>query len=309
MAPEFSSKSYWNTRFTTSPSAFDWLLPACSLDPLLRTTLASCPDPSPHILHIGCGSSWLAFHLRAHVSQPGQVLNVDFAEAAVELGRRKEAEMYPEDEGLSSGAEWRGEGAEEGERRMMRWEVAGLLDLASLVAAAGGSAAGPRFALVLDKSTSDAIACAESVPAADVFAGMDAMFSGSDAYGTVSSLRDRSVSDGSNTLDPMIVLSLHLATVVIEGGSWIAVSHSQERFWFLGSNSSAAARDPCRKLNSLDPKRFWNLERKEPLDAPEQTELSNDAVSQPKIKHWLYVIVRTSELLPPKRPRTWNEKS
>ncbi|KAI9656794.1 MAG: hypothetical protein M1821_003433 [Bathelium mastoideum] len=301
MAPEFSSKSYWNTRFTTSPNSFDWLLPASSLDPLLRTTLASCPDPNPQILHIGCGSSWLAFHLRAHVAHPGQVLNIDFAEAAVALGRRKEAEMYPEDdERLSSGAEWRGEEAEE-ERRMMRWEVADLLDLASLVAAAGGSAvAAPRFSLVLDKSTSDAIACAESVPAADVFAGMDAVFSGSDAHGTVSSLRNQSVWDASKTLDPMIVLSLHLAAVVVEGGSWIAVSHSQERFQFLGSNSSDAARDPCRKLNSLDPKRFWNLERKEPLDAPEQTELSNDAVSQPKIKHWLYVIVRTSELLPPK---------
>ena len=294
MAPQFSSKSYWQDRFTTSPGTFDWLLPASTLDPLLRTILSSNPHPTPQILHIGCGSSWLSFHLRAHVESPPQVLNVDFAEAAVELGRRKEADLYRDEEAredvLSSCEAWGRDGEE---KRGMRWTVADLLDFASLAAAAGSS--GPQFSLVIDKSTSDAIACAESIPANDVFLGMDAVRLGLNAVASVQSLREKFVLGAKNLMDPVIVLSLHLAAVTLELGAWISISHSQERFWFLESKCDEGS---TRSLNDLDPKRFWKLEKKEPLNAPDEDEANGASVHRSKIQHWIYVLSRTSEPLP-----------
>ena len=302
MPPQFSSKSYWDSRFASEPGSFDWLLPASALDSLLRSTLASCPLSNPQILHIGCGTSWLSFHLRAHVGKPDQVLNLDFSETAVELGRIKEADIYAEDEiggraVLSSAEEWR---KGQSEREGMRWATADLLDFSSLVSATGSSA--PQFSLILDKSTSDAIACAESISVSDAFFGMDAVLLDSKTLLNALSIQAQPPLDHKCSLDPMIVLSLHLAAITLPGGTWNALSYSQERFWFLEENASndAEAEAGTKKIrsNSLDPKRFWSLEKKESMDVQEQNEPDTDVVYRPKIQHWLYMVVRTSESLP-----------
>ncbi|KAF2233584.1 hypothetical protein EV356DRAFT_435772, partial [Viridothelium virens] len=314
MVPQFSSKSYWNTRFTDSPTSFDWLLPASTLDPLLRTTLASHADPPfPQILHIGCGTSWLSFHLRAHVAHPSQVLNLDFSETAIALGRAKEADLYPEEhaepDALSSAEAWQRDGSSEiGAREEgggMRWATADLLSFGSLVEAVGGTTAASRFSVVLDKSTSDAVACAESIPAADALLGMDAAMLDPEAYARVVELQDREseLKRGGDLLDPMIVLALHLAAVTVAGGTWIAVSHSRERFWFLEGGTdprvdeSDGAREYAERPSELDPKRFWRVERKEALDAPGSDERSNGAVHPPRIQHWLYLLIRSNKSL------------
>ncbi|KAL9094284.1 MAG: hypothetical protein Q9165_003424 [Trypethelium subeluteriae] len=319
MPPQFSSKSYWNTRFTDSPTSFDWLLPASALDSILRTTLASRPDPAPKILHIGCGTSWLSFHLRAHVAQPSQVLNLDFSETAIALGRAKEADLYPEEQqhhepdALSSAEAWQQhEGRDETlspqDGGAMGWATADLLSFSSLIDAVGGTTTTPQFSVILDKSTSDAVACAESIPAADVLLGMDAVQLDAEAYARVLELRDHQESvrkrGGGELLDPMVVLALHLAAVTVAGGTWIAVSHSRERFWFLEGGTdprmdgSDGAREGVGRPSGLDPKRFWRVERKEALDASESDERSNGAVRRPRIQHWLYVLVRSNMSLP-----------
>ena len=300
MPPQFSSKSYWNSRFTSDPSPFDWLLPASALDSLLRSTLSSSPFPNPKVLHIGCGTSWLSFHLRAHVEKPNQVLNLDFSETAIDLGKTKEADLYRPDEAevpemLSSSREWCG-AEDDGER--MQWAAADLLEFSSLVSATGCS--GPQFAVILDKSTSDAISCAQSIPATEAFLGIDAGVLDSKAFSAAMNLRERSVPDPEHLLDPMIVLSLHLAAITREGGTWIAVSYSQDRFWFLERNllNDTEADSQKHGSNKLDPKRFWRLARKEALEIQQQDEPSISPVHRPNIQHWLYLVLRTDELLP-----------
>ncbi|KAI9710945.1 MAG: hypothetical protein M1820_002382 [Bogoriella megaspora] len=306
MPPQFSSRSYWNARFTEDQSCFDWLLSASSTSSLLPSLLSSLHQQNPQILHIGCGSSWLSFHLRELVEHPSQILNLDFSEKAVVFGRRNERELYPED-GESATQEWRrDEAALLAGVASMHWATADLLCFKSLIAAVGSGK--PRFSLIVDKSTSDAIACAESMKVSDVISGINAVFLDSEICVEVSSLHEKASGSNEGLIDPMIVLALHLAAVTDEGGKWLAVSYSTDRFWFLENCSADAGSDLVLKGthemearsgpedqtgNSLDPKRFWRLESETNVDPEQSSEPRNSGVHRPRIQHWVYTVTRT----------------
>ena len=92
--PPFASIDYWDTRFHSNPSAFDWLQPASILDAPLTAALLDSWISKPEILHIGCGTSLLSYHLREHVETPGQIHDVDFSQEVIELGKRREREIF-----------------------------------------------------------------------------------------------------------------------------------------------------------------------------------------------------------------------
>jgi hypothetical protein len=75
--PSFGSQDYWNTRFMANSNPFEWLEAPTVLDPFLVDALNTTADPDPRLLHIGCGTSLLSYHLRAHVKNPAQIHNVD----------------------------------------------------------------------------------------------------------------------------------------------------------------------------------------------------------------------------------------
>lgn len=57
VAHGYSSDSYWNDRYSGSPTHFDWFFTHAALAPLLRE--ACSPDAGP-CLHVGCGNSNLS---------------------------------------------------------------------------------------------------------------------------------------------------------------------------------------------------------------------------------------------------------
>ena len=95
MAPEYGTALYWESRFRSDPNAYEWLVsPDCFHDPVL-SALKTSATPNPKLLHIGCGSSELSYHLRFLVDEPAQVHNVDFSKEAIELGRKHDDRDTP----------------------------------------------------------------------------------------------------------------------------------------------------------------------------------------------------------------------
>ncbi|KAJ4353266.1 uncharacterized protein N0V89_004993 [Didymosphaeria variabile] len=92
--PPFGSQEYWNKRFTDNPKPFEWLEAPDALDPYIVDALNKSKDPNPQLLHIGCGTSLLSYHLRAHVEKPQQIHNLDYSDVAIKLGRGLEVEIF-----------------------------------------------------------------------------------------------------------------------------------------------------------------------------------------------------------------------
>ncbi|KAF3910573.1 hypothetical protein ABW21_db0202543 [Orbilia brochopaga] len=144
MPPSFGDKEYWDARFASDPSQFDWLLPADALDSAVTKALDSARScDEPRILHIGCGTSSLSFHLRDLVKSPSQIHNVDFSAAAIDVGKAQEAAESP--------------------LERMQWSVADLLSFDDILTLRAAGEAARAYHVVVDKSTADAISCAEDV--------------------------------------------------------------------------------------------------------------------------------------------------
>jgi EEF1A lysine methyltransferase 4 len=127
MAPlDFDSKEYWHNRFTTETSN-DWLVPPSVLLPILAPYLSTLPSKSSPILHLGSGTSSLANELREKGFE--NVLNVDYEPLAVERGRAIERDRFGDVRMRYL------------ERDATRFETR------------------EKFALVVDKSTADAVSC------------------------------------------------------------------------------------------------------------------------------------------------------
>ncbi|KAF8468030.1 hypothetical protein JB92DRAFT_3059782 [Gautieria morchelliformis] len=111
------------------------------------------------MLHLGSGSSDLSNCLRhllfpehnqdgcRDISSSAVILNVDFAAAAIEAGRRREQEEFG--------------GARNGIGNM-RWAVVDLLDWASFKRSCDEHC-GRQFNLIVEKSCTDALACGADV--------------------------------------------------------------------------------------------------------------------------------------------------
>jgi hypothetical protein len=243
--PSFGSRQYWDNRFTSNSNPFEWLEAPTSLDPFLVDALKETTDQTPEILHIGCGTSLLSYHLRAHVQHPNQIHNLDYSEVAVQVGKNRELEIFNVEQKVSEEVSEEGTSSDESDNEKathkdcankntskgvkemesngtfstayMRWSSANLLSHLSLLNACKPS----TYSVIVDKSTSDSIACAD-----DVYVPLP--------Y-PVSASRHTSpqVFWSNEPVHPIHVLAIHLAVVAKAKARWIALSYSNERFPFL----------------------------------------------------------------------------
>ncbi|PVI08427.1 hypothetical protein DM02DRAFT_470671, partial [Periconia macrospinosa] len=265
--PSFDSQEYWNDRFTSNPNPFEWLGSSDALDPYLTTALRNISDlEQPEILHIGCGTSLLSYHLRKYVRNSEQVHNVDYSEVAIEIGKKKEAEMFAIT------------GNDTANSSTMRWSSINLLDHSSLLQAFQPS----TYSIVVEKSTSDSISCADDVDVPlpyHIITSSNASFvSGQEQV--------------SKLVHPLHILAVHLALVTKPGGRWIALSYSMDRYPFLDSSASDTIADDSELPN---PSRLWKLVGK--FEMEPEIQISGADASQahkPKVLHWVYVLERTN---------------
>ncbi|CAZ79236.1 unnamed protein product [Tuber melanosporum] len=75
-----ATPEYWNTRYATDSTPFDWFKNPTSIHPFLTKHLPP-PTSNPSILHLGCGNSLLPedLHRRGYEDQTG----LDFSEVVI----------------------------------------------------------------------------------------------------------------------------------------------------------------------------------------------------------------------------------
>ncbi|KAJ9607892.1 hypothetical protein H2200_007971 [Cladophialophora chaetospira] len=287
-APSFDSETYWDERFAASQPPFEWLVSLDDTASILEREIGRLTnnlefrsdERDSSILHIGCGTSDLSLILRDFVRWPSQVHNVDFSQRALEHGRQREKQCFGP--GASGFNDDRDELQHEhfgSSLRWMRWSKVDLLSRPSVLSLIHED--DPLYGFIVDKGTSDAIACGELV-------NLDSRWGNFEQGST------------SRTFHPVQILALHLAAVTSSAGRWIVISYSAERFWFLEEeakrDSDFLAQDIAAVVpeERLEPARFWRLERKERMSAFEAESPIGRTVHRPQICNWLYVLVRTN---------------
>jgi hypothetical protein len=251
---------------------------------------------------------------------------VDYSEVAVRIGTEREREIFDiEDRGMKNDEREREHDPEVQEQRKtpddvrsdkvdstrssrgpssnlsmspsptkekshMRWSTTHLLQPSSLLSSCTPSS----YSIIVDKSTSDSISCADDV---------DISLPYTIAYSAPPSLPPSTASSDEPhspiPIHPVQLLALHLALVTKPGGRWISLSYSAERFaTFLDCEEAPDDLDeiPPEVLDRgfPNPARLWRLERKESIEVTEEAKASGPAsVGKPKIQHWVYVMVRT----------------
>lgn len=285
MPPSYGSQAYWDDRFKTE-DVYEWLMPADSFDPVVRGALQGSPERQPSILHIGCGSSNVPFQLRRLVASAKQITNVDYSDVVVKKCLQRELQFL---------------GTTGGPRAFerMRWETMDLLSAESLAALMRAGPAGADglpclFDVVVDKSTSDSIACSADTD-------MSLPFTSPTNPGADALPQPRKTFK----VNPLHLLAVHLASVTRPGtGRWCVLSYSDDRYPFLRSPTKAsedADIDPHLLDNGFpDPRKLWRLEcRREivPQRQPEAPANGDFVVHRPATTHWLYVLARTETKL------------
>jgi hypothetical protein len=326
--PTYGTREYWDQRFSKDSNPFEWLSAPDSLDPFITDALRNAVDPEPEILHIGCGSSLLSYHLRAHVTSPKQIHNVDYSKIAVDIGRQREVDLYTTfehcaEEVIDTCEESKekvstkdreasskiGSGQEEHKDKgvpangevpsdapFMRWDATDLLKLPSLLGACKPSS----YSVVVDKSTSDCIACVD-----DVEIPLPYHLSYGPEMPPVHGLGQTSLTY------PVQLMAVHLALVTKPGARWISLSYSADRYYFLDDA-------PANKIMSVeqevpdgalpDVRLLWRVLGKYELEAsetqaPSGGRASGSVVHTPKVYHWVHVLERTE--MPVVMRREW----
>ena len=301
--PSFGSRSYWERRFTENPNPFEWLESPTILDAYIIAALRDCEEKSPELLHIGCGTSLLSFHLRSHVEEPVQVHNVDYSTVAVRIGKEREVEIFDAEAKGESGeqkvsmhslteveeANSRGSGSSSNNdpKAWMRWSTLDLLDLRSVVSNCTPSS----YAIIIDKSTADSISCAEDIAIEYPFP----LFTPQSAISTPPPPR---LDEPLEPIHPLHILAIHVAFLTKPGGRWLSLSYSEDRFPFLRLPNQRSDYEDIELLPQEhvdqglpDPGKLWRLERKEGVQINETTH--EGTTYRPSIRHWAYVLVRT----------------
>lgn len=257
-APSFGSHDYWDRRFTTNTAPFDWLTAPQALDPFISAALASTTEPQPHILHIGCGSSVLSAHLKTHVGHARQVHNVDYSQVVIAAEREREMQVS------------KGEG--EGEA-CARWDAVDVLDCGALLDVCKPG----EYAVIVDKSTSDAVSCADDVvctlPYAVSTAAQDAVVD---------------VQPRQRAVHALHLMAVHLALVAKPGARWIALSYTAERYPFLAHGADTA------DAGIPDPSLLWTVVGQHQIEADEMAEDKSGVTHRPKVYHYAYMLERSS---------------
>lgn len=267
--PSFSDLEYWDNRFTSTSTPFDWLLPATTLDSLILSTLQSCPKPTePKILHIGCGSSELSFRLGELVSHPQGVWNTDYSGVVVDQGRAMEEERLLAAQAHTTQSQPEASGNKPTHR--VNWKVLDLLDPASVA-----ELESIPFDLIIDKSTSDAISCGPDLPF---------------PHNLSVTPSDRSQKD---LLPPLDILAVNLARLTLPGSKWLSISYSADRYEFLHplKPNSASVNLSTGATTQIDPDpnsqrypspaELWILEKKTDIEIPPPTPPPTSAQSHP----------------------------
>ncbi|KAJ3488209.1 hypothetical protein NLI96_g3027 [Meripilus lineatus] len=274
--PEYHLESFWDERFGKE-NHFEWLGDGQqTILPVLRDTLNTHAPSSnqqkteqediPRLLHIGAGTSTLSddiiniYREKFGNVKEATVLNTDFSKTAIERGNMVE--------------EARGS-------RAVRWERADMLaweDVKVLVKGSKDDDDVELFKIVVEKSTSDAISCAEDIVLQPLKPSTSSIFPLLQSYLARQPHLNFSI-------QPMKLLSLHLAAVVAPNGVWLALSYSQERFQFL------AEQEGKETQSEICPSLYWRVEGVRGVDAPSGQEAAG--VYTPRIQHYVYVLRRT----------------
>ncbi|KAH8675543.1 hypothetical protein BX600DRAFT_507773 [Xylariales sp. PMI_506] len=359
--PPYGTQAYWDDRFQRETDAFDWLLPADSLDAQIRDVLAkvtaevaaaaavaaandnnntdtpgamgSPPQSplslslslSPRLLHVGCGSSSLSFRLRELLGGRGdRITNVDYSSVAIEQCAQRDRGSAA----INAPGSW----------SPMVWQTVDLLLAESVSGLMVGGPTGTRggggggYDVVVDKSTSDSVACGDDVAVSLTpsypslgwwYTGNSGSTSSTSTSSTstsfVSPLASPTTTPRTPTLDPrasrsyrlhpLHVLAVHLAAVTRPRTSrWICVSYSEDRFPFLGkywsTSTAATPNEAALRAGFPDPRLLWRVERRECVKVPQYPELSTSAtagktsiVQNTEILHYIYTLVRTDVVL------------
>jgi hypothetical protein len=271
MPPSYGSQEYWNNRFTSETEPFEWLEAPDTLDPFLRDALGNSKDPEPKLLHIGCGTSMLSHHLRTLVKKLDQLHHVDYSNVAIELGRKREHDLDDNHRFEDSHTS--------GDSTSMLWDVIDLLDHKSVLRVCKPGS----YSVVVDKSTSDCIACIDDVRLSLPYyidTPTDAPL-------------DLSIRETPEPVHPLHILAVHLAYATKPGAHWVALSYSSDRFPFcdgLYSSRPHVAGFP-------DTGTLWKLVDKQELESKEKQEIYVNAAGmiayKPKTSHWVYILQRT----------------
>ncbi|KAL1873375.1 hypothetical protein Plec18167_006426 [Paecilomyces lecythidis] len=242
-APDYDDPGFWDTRFATGQDVGEWLN---SGETLIETVLSDLEKRQP--IESGSGEQRRprVLHLGPGVSRLGSKLRDKFVERG-----------------------WRGDGIVEFESgkeaaHAMHWVRADLRSWSDLSSALMGFS---PFDIIMDKSTSDAIAT-----------GVDEVFTSSSADDqasvcpTVRQILDRR-ENSDISLAPVELLALHLVSLTQKGTTWLALSYSTMRF----DNFPYLAE-------------YWKVLSRTPLQAPAGQTASS--AYTPQIFHWLYILQR-----------------
>lgn len=273
MPPSYGSQEYWNKRFATEREPFEWLGAPDVLDPYLRDALHSNIDPKPEVLHIGCGTSNLSYHLRTIVNEPERVHNLDYSEVAIDIGRKREQELCTEerfeDQQVTSGAT----------SESMCWDAVDMLDHQSFLRICKPGA----YSIIMDKSTSDSISCCDDVHIQLPYT-ID-IWSGSPTSMDLRSSPER--------IHPLHILAVHMAVATKPGARWIALSYSNDRFPFVDGLYSSRP----HISGFPDTGQLWKLLDKREVQEPGKDSVDRldggRVVHRPRSTHWVYILQRT----------------
>ncbi|KAF1930956.1 uncharacterized protein M421DRAFT_57372 [Didymella exigua CBS 183.55] len=263
-APSFGSQDYWDQRFTKNTAPFDWLSAPDALDPLISEALESLDKVEPQILHIGCGSSLLSQHLKVHVQNAQQVHNIDYSKVVIDAERKRELDS-----------------ASRSIDACTRWDAVDLLDYVSLLRICDTS----TYSIIVDKSTSDAISCADDVVCRLPYAVTTQECTTS---ATVIDVELKEL-----PVHPLYLMAVHLALVAKPGAKWIALSYNAERYPFLKGKAAETEDDGTPYTGIPDPRLMWTVVGKHQIEAKER-EAGGRVTQRPKLYHWVYVLQRTS---------------
>lgn len=281
MSPQYGEQTYWQSRFMKDESAFDWLIPADDLHQAIAKAIERCRHTNPTILHIGCGTSSLSFHLPKYVQSAAQIHNIDFSLAAIRIGQKRERKRLDgetEDQDLTAS-----------ERTSMRWSALDLLSIDQVALIRTNP-----YHLVLDKSTSDSISCAEDVPIHLPYPLLSDSTSGMQT--SPPHLNDDSVG---NRIHPLYLLAIHLAFLVPVGAQWLVWSYSNDRFPFLAPTTQTAEdaywERALEQAGLVHPRRLWIPKEKRAIETCENTtdEAGSHQVHRPAVNHYMYLLIRT----------------
>lgn len=263
-APNFGSQDYWDQRFTKNTAPFDWLSAPEALDPLIAEALNAANEDEPRILHIGCGSSLLSQHLKIHVKNAQQVHNVDYSRVVIDAERERELESTSGDVNACT-----------------RWDAIDLLDYASLLKVCNPS----TYSVIVDKSTSDAISCADDVACPLPYSITTKNHAAADR---VISIEPKELS-----VHPLHLMAVHVALVTKPGAKWIALSYTSERYPFLEGETAQIEEDGTADTGIPDPRLLWIVVGKHQIEAKEQND-GNGVTHRPTVYHWVYILQRTA---------------